>query len=83
MVINVGIAQNAYDRSIYLSKFVKYSSLGMSSWKTKLYAINANRATIEVVNLVSSWELIIGIHSTDQATSKITKTGMIILKVKL
>ena len=61
IVINVGIAQNAYDRSIYLSKFVKYSSLGMSSWKTKLYAIKASKATIEVVSLApyewfQNWE---------------------------
>ena len=74
MVINVGIAQNAYDRSIYLSKFVKYSSLGMSSWKTKLYAINASKDTIEVVNLDSI--CLGGIHNTDHAIIKINKTGI-------
>ena len=49
----------------------------MSPSKTKLYAIKANRATIDVVNLASSFG--VGIQSTDQATHKIKKTGIIIL----
>ena len=75
--MKVGIQQNTYDRRINLSKSVRYSNLGISPSNTKLYAIKANKATIDVVNLASS--LYVGIHSTDQATHKIKKTGTIIL----
>ena len=51
----------------------------MSPSKTKLYAIKASNATIEVVNLASNFG--VGIHRTDQATHKIKNTGMIILKM--
>ena len=77
IVVNIGIVQNVYDKSINLSKLVNISSLGIASWKTKLYAINESNATIEVVNLASISS--VGIHNTHQATTKINKTGRIIL----
>ena len=77
MVVNIGIAQNVYDKRINLSKLVNISNLGISSWKTKFYAINESKATIEFVNLDSIWS--VGIHNTLQAIAKINKTGIIIL----
>ena len=77
IVVNIGIAQNTYDKSINLSKLVNISSLGITSWKTKLYAINESNAKIEVVNLDSISS--VGIHKTHQATDKSNKTGRIIL----
>ena len=79
IVVNIGIAQKAYDKSINLSKLVNISSLGITSWNTKLYAINESNATIEVVNLDSISS--VGIHNTHQATDKINKTGRIILEI--
>ena len=49
----------------------------MSSKKTKLYAINESKATMDVVNLASSFS--VGIHNTYQAIPKIKKIGIIIL----
>ena len=77
IVVNIGIAQKRYDKSINLSKLVNMSSLGITSWKTKLKAISERKATIEVVNLASTSS--VGIHNTYQATAKINKIGMIIL----
>ena len=79
IVVNIGIAQKAYDKSINKSKLVNMSSLGISSWKTKLKAISERKATIEVVNLASI--SLVGIHNTHKATTKINKTGIIILKI--
>ena len=52
--MKVGMQQNIYDRRINLSKSVRYSNLGISPSNTKLYAIKANKATIDVVNLASN-----------------------------
>ena len=77
MLKKFGIAAYMYDIKIIKSMVVRYSSFGNSESITKLYAIKASNATIEVVNLASNFG--VGIHRTDQATHKIKNTGIIIL----